>query len=131
MSITMKAVVTFPLTIIINTETMQYIAEARQKCRDADPAKFAEAKGHERFKVELFLSDKTDEEVAQVIYRASMREFIRRDMTNELKTDECSARIGDIKVTFADKSTKAGDPVTGLPRSFEEREAMGWDNGCV
>ncbi|WP_305016775.1 hypothetical protein [Mycobacterium tuberculosis] len=56
MSITMKAVVTFPMTIIINSETMQYIAEARQKCRDADPEKFAEAKGHERFKVELFLT---------------------------------------------------------------------------
>lgn len=100
MSITMKAVVTFPMTIVIDKETMQYIAEARQKFRDADPEKFVNAKGHERFKVGLFLSDKTDEEVCQIIYRYSLREFIRRDVTNELKTDECRARIGDIKVDF-------------------------------
>lgn len=117
MSITMKAVVTFPMTIIINRETMQYIAEARQKCRDADPEKFAEAKGHERFKVELFLSNKTDEEVCQIIYRASMREFIRRDVTNELKTDESRARIGDIKVDFNADARVAAMPVTLVRRS--------------
>lgn len=100
MSITMKAVCSFPLTIVINTKTMEYIAKDRQECRDADPEKFAKADRAERFKVDLFLSDKTDEEVAQVIYRSNLREFIRRDVTSELKTDECHARIGDIRVDF-------------------------------
>jgi hypothetical protein len=100
MPITMKAVCSFPLTIVINTETMEYIAKARKECREADPEKFATANKAERFKVDLFLSDKTDEEVAQVIYRASLREFIRRDVKRELATDECRARIGDIRVDF-------------------------------
>ena len=104
MSITMKARVSFTMTIVVPTETMEHIAKARQAVRDVDPATFAskikEADKEERYRVELFRGDKTDEQVVQQIYRSAMRQFIRNDFRKEICSNESQARIGDTIVTF-------------------------------
>lgn len=104
MSITLKAQVTFGLTIVVMAETLKFVADARSEVKAMTPEKVAEklkdATGEERFKFELFASDKTDEEVIEVIYRASMRGFLREELKSQLCNSESRARIGNIKVDF-------------------------------
>lgn len=108
MAITMKAHVSFPLTIVVATETMEYIAAARGAVKalseEYRAKKFKDANKLERAKLELFLSDKTDEQVVEWIYRSSLRQFIRDELKKELCNDESTARIGDTRVTFEQKA---------------------------
>ena len=104
MSITLKAEVTFGLTIVVEKETLKFVADARAEVKALTVEKVAEklkdATGEERFKFDLFRSDKTDEEVIEVIYRTSMRGFLRDELKSQLCNDESRARIGNIKVDF-------------------------------
>ena len=104
MSITLKAQVTFGLTIVVMAETLKFVADARAEVKALTAEQIAEklkdATGEERFKFELFRSDKTDEEVIEVIYRTSMRGFLRDELKSQLCNSESRARIGNIKVGF-------------------------------
>lgn len=108
MAITLKAQVSFPMTIVVATETMKFVAAARGAVKALSPEYLAEklkdADKEERFKTELFLSDATDEQVVESIYRTSLRAFIRNDLKKELCNDESTARIGDTIVTFEQKA---------------------------
>ncbi|WP_300733866.1 hypothetical protein [Pseudomonas sp.] len=110
MAITLKAHVSFPMTIVVATETMKFVAQARAEVRSVPAEKLAEklkdANKLERAKLELFLSDKTDEQVVEWIYRSSLRQFIRDDLRKELCNDESTARIGDTRVIFEQKEVK-------------------------
>lgn len=111
MSITLKAQVTFGLTIVVIAETLKFVSDARTECKAMTPEQVAEklkdATGEERFKFELFRSDKTDEEVVEVIYRTAMRGFLRDELKSQLSNSESSARIGNIKVDFGAKELTA------------------------
>jgi len=104
MSITLKAQVTFGLTIVVEKETLKFVSDARAECKAMTPeqvsAKLKDATGEERLKFELFRSDKTDEEVIEVIYRTSMRGFLREELKSQLCNSESRARIGNIEVDF-------------------------------
>lgn len=105
MSITLKAQVNFGLTIVVEKETLKFVSDARAECKAMTSEQVAEklkdASGEERFKFELFRGDKTDVEVAEVIYRTSMRDFLRSELKSQLCNSESRARIGNIKVAFA------------------------------
>lgn len=107
MAITLKAHVSFPLTVVVHTETMQMVAAARAACKvltETERAeKFKEADKEERSKLDLFLSEKTDEQVIEQIYRAALRRHIRKELRSELTNDESTARIGDTLVVFGRK----------------------------
>ena len=104
MSITLKAQVTFGLTIVVMSETLKFVSDARAECKamtsEQVTEKLRDATGEEKFKFELFRSDKTDEEVIEVIYRTSMRGFLRDELKSQLCNSESRARIGNIKVAF-------------------------------
>lgn len=108
MSITMKAHVSFPMTIVVHSEALEFVAAARAAVKALSPEyreeKFKKADKEERFKLELFLSDKTDEQVIESIYRTALRAFIRNDLKKELSNSESTARIGDTIVTFEQKA---------------------------
>lgn len=108
MAITLRANVSFPLTVVVHTETMKMVAEARRLCKelseDERAVKFKDADKEERSKLDLFLSDKTDEQVIEQIYRAALRRHIRKELRSELTNDESTARIGDTRVVFESKA---------------------------
>lgn len=104
MSITLKAQVNFGLTIVVETKSLEFVRDARAACKSMSAEQAAEAlkdaDGEERFKLNLFRSERTDEEVLEAIYRTYLRGFMRDELKSQLCNSESRARIGNIKVDF-------------------------------
>lgn len=100
MAKTLKMYITFPMTIVVKTETIETLEEARKDLRELAPEKVALLKGEHKFRYELFTGNKTTEEVLEVIYRMGLRTGIREVIMDEIQGNEANCRVGDIKVTF-------------------------------
>lgn len=109
MAKTLKLNVTFPMSIVVSSETIKDFAEAREEARKmlADENIKARLKGETKYRVELLAGDKTDEQCFEQIYRQGIREFIKKDLAKEISGNEARLRIGDVKVTFEDRSVLA------------------------
>lgn len=99
MAITLKTNVSFPMTIVVTSETIKDFQEARQEAREI-LASGKELKGQTKYRVEMFASDMTDEQIFERIYREGVREFIKKDFINEIQGNESRIRVGDVKVSF-------------------------------
>lgn len=100
MSKTFKITVNFPLTLVVSTETVKELTEAREAAREISGSGKV-LKGEPKFRVELLASDKPDDEVLETIYRSGIRQLLRDDFMKELCGDEgVRGRLGDVKVVF-------------------------------
>lgn len=100
MAKTLKMQITFPMTIVVKTETLETLEGARKDLRELPAEKVALLKGESKFRYELFTGDKPTEEVLEVIYRMGLRTGIREVIMDEIQGNESNCRVGDIKVTF-------------------------------
>ncbi|AKG94369.1 hypothetical protein VO98_135 [Pseudomonas phage phiPsa17] len=106
MAKTLKLNVSFPMSVVVNTETCKGLEVARAAAREA--IKQGTTNGNKRdFMLNVFASDKTTEEVLEIIIRSGVRQLVREELTREMTNDETRATVGDIKVSFEDSSVLA------------------------
>lgn len=108
MAKTFKAHVSFPLTLVVKTETVTDFLEAREEARKI-LASGKVLKGESKFRIELMASDKPDDEVLQTIFRSGIREVLRKDFLSEIVGSESTGRIGDTLVVFEDRKVSVGE----------------------
>uniref|UniRef100_A0AB74UQ40 Host HNS inhibition protein n=1 Tax=Salmonella phage Phylax-28 TaxID=3349226 RepID=A0AB74UQ40_9CAUD len=106
MAKTFKLNVSFPMTIVVATDTITALKETREEARKIPAEKIAELTGETKFRAELFRGDRSEEELLELIYRAGIREFITKDMRNEIAGNEAKIRLGSVKVVFEKPSEK-------------------------
>lgn len=99
MAKTLRLTVNFPLTIIVNTETVDEFVADRKKTREVPSEKAALLKGRSKSNYDLMISGRTDEEILEILYRAGLREEIRQ-VVKDMGSTEANIRVGDIKVTY-------------------------------
>jgi hypothetical protein len=99
MAKTFKLNVSFPMSLVVHTETVKDFTETRGEAREI-LARGTALKGETKFRVELLASDKTDDEVLETIFRAGIRQVLREDFLKGVCGDESRGRLGDVKVTF-------------------------------
>jgi hypothetical protein len=97
---TLKLNVSFPMTIVVKTETLKAFDATREEIRKIPAEEIAALKGEAKFRAELFRGDRTTEQVMELIYRAGIRELIRKELVEEITGNESTARLGCIKVTY-------------------------------
>lgn len=109
MAMTLKLNVTFPMSIVVSSETIKDFQEAREEARKilADEKAKSRLKGETKYRVELLAGDKTDEQCFEQIYRQGIRECIKKDLAKEIAGNESRVRVGDVKVAFEDQSVLA------------------------
>ncbi|WYW04228.1 host HNS inhibition protein [Pseudomonas phage vB_PpuP-Kallioja] len=100
MSMTLKLNVSFPMTIVVKAETLKAFDETREEARKIPAEEIEKLKGETKFRAELFRGDRTTEQVMELIYRAGIRELIRKELVEEITGNESTARLGCIKVTY-------------------------------
>lgn len=100
MSKTLKLTVSFPMTIVVKTDTITQLRESREEARKIPAEEVAKLRGETKFRFELFTGDKSDEEVLETIYRQGLRSGVRELIMGEIQGNESTCRLGDIKVTF-------------------------------
>jgi len=100
MSKTLKLTVTFPMSIVVKTETVLEFQADRIKARELPAEKVAKMTGEVLAGFKLLVGDRTDEEVLEIIYRKGIREIIREGVQRELPGNEATCTVGDIKVSF-------------------------------
>ena len=106
MAKTLKLNVTFPMSVVVNTQTVKALEIARAAAREA--VKQGELNGDKRDSmVHVFASDKPTEEVLEIIIRSGVRGLIRDELTRGLTNDETRATVGNIKVAFEGNSALA------------------------
>jgi hypothetical protein len=99
MAKTFKLNVSFPMSLVVSTETVKDFTETRGEAREI-LARGTALKGETKFRVELLASDKTDDEVLETIFRAGIRQVLREDFLKGVCGNESRGRLGDVKVTF-------------------------------
>ena len=107
MAKTLKLNVSFPMTIVVATKTLEALKVTREECRKVPAEQIAELEGEAKFRAGLFMGDLSDEKLLELIYRAGIREFITKDMRREISGDEARVKLGSVKVTFEDRSVLA------------------------
>ncbi|WYW04279.1 host HNS inhibition protein [Pseudomonas phage vB_PpuP-Kompost-2] len=100
MSKTLKMNVTFPMSIVVKTETVLEFQKDRKLARELSPEKVAKFKGEQLAGYHLLVGDRSDEEVLEIIYRKGIRETVREGISRELPGSEATVTVGDIKVSF-------------------------------
>lgn len=110
MAKTLKLNVTFPMTVVVNTESVAAVDASRVTAREA-VAKAAQEgeqlKGEAGAFLRLFASEITTEALLEIIMRKGIREIIRAEMTSELNNAETGVRVGDIKVSYETREVSA------------------------
>ncbi|WGH28288.1 hypothetical protein 10P302A_gene0028 [Pseudomonas phage 10P302A] len=101
MAKTFKLHVSFPMSLVVSTETVKDFQEAREMARKILAENTKPLKGETKFRVELMASDKDDDEVLQTIFRAGIRQVLREDFLKEVCGNESTGKIGDMKVVYA------------------------------
>lgn len=99
MAKTFKLNVSFPMSLVVSTETVKDFQEAREEARKILYLGKA-LKGETKFRVELMASDKPDDEVLQIIFRSGIRQVLREDFLKEVCGSESTGRLGDVKVVY-------------------------------
>ncbi|WZX11488.1 hypothetical protein YZUPF006_000026 [Pseudomonas phage YZU-PF-006] len=106
MAKTLKLNVSFPMTVVVNTDACKGLSIARAAAREA--VKQGTINGNKKDNMlNVFASDNTDEEVIEIILRSGVRELVRNELTREMSNDETKATVGDIKVSFENNSVLA------------------------
>ena len=116
MAKTLKCNVTFGATIVVNSDAEKALEAARDLARVA--LKNGEKpKGEQGAMLEAFASERTLEQLLELIVRKGIREIVRDELESELNNDETAATIGNIKVTFeAREESVPADPDAYLQR---------------
>lgn len=99
MAKTIKCNVNFDLTAVIQSSGLKTLQEAREASREAI-AGGEHGDGEHKAMIEIFASDRTEEDLLKLILRKSIREMIREELEGELNTADTSVRVGNIKVDF-------------------------------
>lgn len=103
MAKTLKLNVAFGMTVVINSETEKGFEVARVAARES--VKQGVLNGNKKDSMlHVFASEKTSEEVFEIIIRSGVRELIRNELTREMNNGETSTTVGNIKVTFEKRS---------------------------
>lgn len=99
MAKTLKCNVSFGLSAVVNTETVKAVEEARAEAREAlqDGVKYD---GERKAMLEVFASERTTEELLELLLRKGIRDLVRKELKAEMDNDETRVRVGEIKVTF-------------------------------
>ncbi|AFO12315.1 hypothetical protein PhiS1_26 [Pseudomonas phage Phi-S1] len=117
MAKTLKCNVNFGLTVVVNSESEKALEAARDLARVALKHNPDEAKGEQKFLLEAFASERTTEQLLELIVRKGVRELVREELERELNNDETSTTVGNIKVTFeAREESVPADPDAYLQR---------------
>ncbi|MGV8919554.1 MAG: hypothetical protein ACOH2R_17435 [Pseudomonas sp.] len=121
MSKTLKLTVSFPMTIVVKTETIKDLQETRAQAREIPDEEMATLKGEQKFRTELFRSDRPDEELLELVYRSGIRELLREDFIKQITGNEATVRLGSVKVAFEAPMVPVVKPddVCGGPRWTE------------
>lgn len=128
MAMTLKLNVSFPMTIVVKTETIKAFEETREEARETPVEEIEKLKGENRFRADLFRGDKTTEEVMKLIYRAGIRELINKELKAEICGNESTARLGCVTVRY--EPTKARS-CQGCVRTECSRPEGKVNAGCV
>lgn len=100
MAKTLKCNVTFGLTCVVNSEAEKGLEAARDLARVALKHSDEEPKGEQGAMLKLFASERTTEELLELIVRKGIRELIRSELESEMNNDESTVTVGNIKVAF-------------------------------
>ena len=105
MAKTLKCNVSFGLSSVVNTETVKALEEARIEAREAlqDGIK---CDGERMAMLKVFASERTTEELLELMFRKGIREIVRKELKAEMDNDETSLRVGEIKVAFERSTSK-------------------------
>ena len=99
MSVTNKFTVTFNLTTVIHSDAQRDLIAARGdlKALVAAGKPLPEVKGPSKFVQDLFVSEKTDEEVIVQLVRTGARDLIHQAFKEECRRAQ-NFRVGDVSV---------------------------------
>ncbi|QHJ81065.1 MAG: hypothetical protein [Bacteriophage sp.] len=109
MAKTLKCQVTFPLTLIVNSESEKDLEGARAEAREI-VASGKELRGEQKAMITAFASERTTEQLMELILRKGIRELVRAELKSEMNNSGTKCRIGDIKVDFTPHKTPAPSP---------------------
>lgn len=102
MAKTFQFTTTFDSTVVVSQETVDSLVAARAAIKaivgtKSFAATRARSDGHDRFMQDLFLSEKSDDEVIAQIIRIGMRDSIRANVAE--KNSDQTIKVGDVVVT--------------------------------
>ncbi|WCD55421.1 hypothetical protein LABOLPEG_00019 [Pseudomonas phage phi 21A] len=106
MSITLKTKITITSTIVISSETVAKVQKEREEARRMDPFKSEKLKGTQRAMFEVYISDRSDEEVFELLLRMGFREGFKETIKSELSGDDFRMKGAQIAVQFKGKTAK-------------------------
>lgn len=101
MAKTLKCTVNFPLTFVVNTESVKDLEGVREEARKMLADTTMSFKGEQSAMLEAFASERTTEALLELILRKGVREIVRKELKSEMNNSETKVRIGDIKVDFS------------------------------
>lgn len=105
MSITLKTQVILTTSIVISSETVKRFQAERDEARRMDPFKSEALTGQARAIFEAYISDKSDEEVLQMVLRMGFREGFKETLRTEL-TGDFRAKGYQVAVNFKEPKKK-------------------------
>lgn len=117
MAKTLKCNVNFGLTVVVNSKSEKALEAARDLARVA--LKHGDKpKGEQGAMLEAFASERTIEQLLELIVRKGIRELVREELEREMNNDETSTTVGNIKVTFESRE----ESVPADPDAYLQRE---------
>lgn len=100
MAITLKTKVTLTTSIVVSTETVARFQKEREVARVLPAEKREKLKGQARAIYEAYVSEKSDEEVLQLVLRMGLREGLLETMKTEFNDGDFNAKGSQVAVTF-------------------------------
>lgn len=106
MSITLKTRIVLTTSIIISTTIVEQLQKERVAARAATPEKLERMKGRKKAMHAVMVSDKTDEEVFEIILRLAFREGFMETLKSEFSCEDFRAKGSQIAITYKGKAPK-------------------------
>ncbi|AHZ95006.1 hypothetical protein phiPSA2_25 [Pseudomonas phage phiPSA2] len=105
MSITIKVAINQTFSMVVEDSILEQIAAERVKAREVSPEKVATLTGQKRYYMEVFRSERTDEEVLRVVFKDSLIECAKEAAT-EMNQEGIRVKGHQTVVTFPEPNAK-------------------------
>lgn len=106
MSITLKTKIVLTTSIIISSKIVEQLQKERVQARAITPEKLERLKGQSKAMHEIMVSDKTDEEVFEIILRLGFREGFMETLKSEFSGEDFRAKGSQIAINYKGKKPK-------------------------
>jgi galactitol-specific phosphotransferase system IIB component len=106
MSITLKTKIVLTTSIIVSTKIVEQLTKERVEARAITPEKLERLKGQEKAMHLVMVSDKTDEEVLEIVLRTGFREGFLETLKSDFSGEDFRAKGSQVSITYKGKAPK-------------------------